>query len=291
MDLEKVMKGEAKMAKGLAILGLNGSEYRTITSNRPNIDTPLTAPKKSNGHHKIKRVFGKLPYHYNDALTAAYIVLQEKAVELHKHTYFITVTLNDETNIKLRALDADPDKETMIRSVSRWFRAYPFVTDAIVVLEECPRSPVVGQNETHRRLHLHIVTVLNTNERRRAEVELLRDKANQVQVKDSWRDERPYTSDDEWEEEDFGAMPVGAVDPEADYWLNTYVKENTNKVTGEISKTVYRVLPVCLRGVDYMTKTLQVPFGRGKNYTFIGLKDRTKRRDKLARRARELFKE
>ncbi|MFH4617710.1 hypothetical protein [Vibrio furnissii] len=289
MDLEKVMKGEARMAKGLAMMELNGSEYRTITSSRPNIDTPLTAPKKSNGHHKIKRVFGKLPYHYNDALTAAYIVLQEKAAELHKHTYFITVTLDDATNWKLRALDADADEETMIRSVSRWFRAYPYITDAIIVLEECPKSKVEGRNETHRRLHLHIVTALNTNERRRAAVELLRGKSMQVRVQDSWLDERPYTSDDEWEEEDFGAMPVGAVDPEADYWLNTYVKENTNEVTGEITKTVCRLLPVCLRGVDYMTKTMQVPLGRGKNYTFIGLKERTKRREDLARRARELF--
>ncbi len=287
--MEKLMKDEAKMAKGLAMMGLNGSEYRTITSSRPNIDTPLTAPKKSNGHHKIKRVFGKLPYHYNDALTAAYIVLQEKAAELHKHTYFITVTLDDETNWKLRALDADADKETMIRSVSRWFRAYPYITDAIVVLEECPKSVIEGRNETHRRLHLHFVTALNTNERRMAEVELFRDKSVQVRIQDSWRDKRPYNSDDEWEEEDFGKMPVGDIDPEADYWLNTYVKEKTDEVTGEITKTVCRVLPVCLRGVDYMTKSMQVPLGRGKNYTFIGLKERTKRREELARRARELF--
>ncbi|EPF2507136.1 hypothetical protein ACSL9G_003031 [Vibrio fluvialis] len=289
--MEKVMKGEAKMAKGLAMMRLNGSEYRTITSSRPNIDTPLTAPKKSNGHHKVERVFGKSPYHYNDALTAAYIVLQEKAAELHKHTCFITVTLDDATNWKLRALDADADKETMIRSVSRWFRAYPYITDAIVVLEECSRSKVEGLNETHRRLHLHIVTALNANERRRAEVDLLRDKSVQVMVQDSWLDERPYTSDDEWEEEDFGAMPVDAVDPKADYWLNTYLKEKTNKVTGEITKTVCRELPVCLRGVDYMTKTIQVPLGRGQNYTFIGLKDRRARREQLASRARKLLAE
>lgn len=79
--MKTTRKRERRVSKGLAMLGLNGSQFRTITTNRPNIDTPLTAPKKSNGHHKIKRVFGRFSYHYNDALTAAYIVLQREGCE------------------------------------------------------------------------------------------------------------------------------------------------------------------------------------------------------------------
>lgn len=287
--MKATKKRKRSISKGLAMLELNGSQFRTITTNRPNIDSPLTAPKKSNGHHKIKSVFGRFSYHYNDALTAAYIVLQEKAAKFHKHTYFITVTLDDATNLKLRALDADADKETMIRTVSRWFRAYPYITDAIVVLEECPKSKVEGRNETYRRLHLHIVTALNTNGRRRAEVELLRDKSMQVRVQDSWLNKRPYDSEDEWEEEEFGAMPVDAVDPDNTYWLNTYVEKLVNERTGKVTTTVCRNLPVCLRGVDYMTKTIQKPIGRGQNYTFIGLKARRARRERLAKLGRELI--
>lgn len=291
MKVKKETKGEPRLAKGLRMMGLNGSAYRTITSNRPNIHTPLTLPKKGSGQHKLKNVFGKKAYQYNDALTSAYIVLQEKAALQRKDIFFITPTLDDETNLKLREQDVDSSKETMIRTVSRWFRAYDYITDAIVVMEECPDSVVAHENGVYRRLHLHIVTMLNDNERVMAERGFLRDKSMQLKVQDYWTDERLYTDDDEWEEEEFGPIPVDAVDPEAEYWLNTYVKENINKNTGEVTKIVYRQLPVCLRGVDYMTKGIQKPIGRGKNHTLIGLKGHRERREELSRRAREMLAE
>lgn len=287
----KETKDEPRLAKGLRMLGLNGSEYRTITSTRPNISTPLTDPSRGSGQHKIERVFGMKSYQYNDALTSAYIILQEKASMQKKDTFFITVTLDNETTLKLRNLDADDTKETMIRTVSRWFRAYDYIQDAIVVMEECSDSMVEHNNEVYRRLHLHIVTALNDNERNAAKRDLLKDKRIQIQVQDTWIDKRPYTEEDEWEEEEFGPIPVDVVDPNAKHWLNTYVRTKVDKVTGEVTKEVCRQLPVCLRSVDYMSKHIQKAIGRGKNYTLIGLEGHRARREELSRRAREMLAE
>jgi hypothetical protein len=287
--VENETGGGPRLAKGLRMMELNGSTYRTITSNKPNIHTPLTPPKKGNNQHKINNVFGKKAYQYNDGLTSAYIVLQEKAAVQRKDIFFITVTLDDKTNLKLRKDDADGSKETMIRTVSRWFRSYDYITDAIVVIEECMDSPVVHEDGVHRRLHLHIVTMLNHNGRAVAQRGLLRDKCMQLKVQDYWTNKRPYTDDDEWEEEEFGNIPVDAVDPDAEHWLNTHVKEKVNKVTGEVTKRVHRQLPVCLRSVDYMSKTIPKPIGRGKNYTLIGLEGYRARREELSRLGRELL--
>ncbi|UGA55422.1 hypothetical protein [Vibrio sp. VB16] len=284
-------KVEPMLAKGLRMMALNGSTYRTITSNRPTIDTPLIDPKKGNGQHKIKDTFGKKAYQHNDALTTAFILLKEKGAATRKDALFITVTLDDETNLKLRKQDKDVNKETMIRTVSRWFRAYNYMTDAIVVIEECPVSVVKHENDTYRRLHLHIVTTLNENERRMAEVGLLKDKCQQIQVKDTWLHRRPYTSDDEWEEEDFGPIPIDSIDPGAEYWLNAFVEEKVSRATGEVYKEVCREFPVCLRGVDYMSKGIQKSIGRGNNYTLIGLEGYRERRSELSRLARELLAE
>lgn len=286
MDKEK--EGEPRLGKGLRMMGLNGSEYRTITSNRPNIDIPLTDPKKGNGQHGIEGVFSKKEYQYNDALTTAYIMLEEKASVQKKDIFFITVTLDDETNLKLRRQDADDSKEPMIRSVSRWLRAYDYITDAIVVIEECPDSVVKHENGEYRRLHLHMITMLNDNERTMAQSSLLRDKSTRVHIKDTWLDKRSYTDFDEWEEEEFGSIPVNAVDSDAKYWLNTYLLEKVSKTSGEVTKIICRQYPVCLRGVDYMTKGIQEPIGRGRNYTLVGIKGLTKRREELYRLAREL---
>ncbi|HAS6359173.1 TPA: hypothetical protein ACGUXQ_004675 [Vibrio vulnificus] len=287
----KETKGDPRLAKGLRMMGLNGSAYRTITSIRPNIHTPLTAPKKGNGQHKVKDVFGKKAYQYNDALTSAYIILQEKAAEQRKDTFFITVTLDDATTMKLREQNVDKGKETMIRTVSRWFRAYDYITDAIVVMEVCSDSVVEYKDNNHRRLHLHIVTTLNDNDSAMIRRDLLKDKRIQIQVQDTWTDKRPYTEFDEWEEEEFGSIPVGAVDPDADYWMNTYVRKIADKATGKITREVCRELPVCLRSVDYMSKSILKPIGRGKNYTLIGLEGHRERREELSRRARELLSE
>ena len=281
-------EGKPMLAKGLRMMELNGSEHRTITLTRPNIDTPLTLAKKSNGHHKIDGVFGSQSYQHNDALSAAYTVLKDKAAVQRKDIFFITVTLDDATNLKLRRQNSDTSKETMVRTISRWFRAFDYITDAIVVLEECSKSVVEHENGVYRRLHLHIVTMLNDNERGKAQNGLFKDKRSQIQIQNTWTDKRLYTYDDEWEEE-FGPIPVNAVDPDADYWLNTYVQESVDTSTGEVIKVVCREHPVCLRSVDYMSKTLQKPIGRGQNHTFIGLKERSERRRELSRLGRALL--
>ena len=287
--MKKETECEPRLAKGLRMMELNGSEHRTITLTRPNIDTTLTSPKKSNGQHKIDSVFGSKSYQHNDSLTAAYVALKEKASVQRKEIVFITITLDDDTNRKLREQDGDVSKETMIRSVSRWFRAFDYIADAIVVLEECSKSFVEHDNGVYRRLHLHIVTMLSDNEFGMARTGLLKDKRSQIQIQNTWIDKRLYTSDDEWEEEEFGPIPVNAIDPNADYWLNTYVQESVDASTGEVIKVVCREHPVCLRSVDYMSKTLQKPIGRGQNHTFIGLKERSERRRELSRLGRKLL--
>ncbi len=289
IEVKKETDAEPRLAKGLRMMGLNGAEFRTITSTRPNIDTPLTSAKKSVGQHKIDNVFGSKSYHYNDSLTAAYIVLCEKSALLKKSVFFITVTLNDDINLKLRRMNSDISKETMVRTASKWFRAFDYITDAIVVMEECSKSVVEHEKGVYRRLHLHIVTMLNDNELGKVQNGLFKDKRIQIQIQNTWTDKRLYSADDEWEEEEFGPIPVNAVDPDADYWLNTNVKENVDKSTGKVTKVVYREHPVCLRAVDYMSKTLQKPIGRGQNHTFIGLKERSERRRELSLLGRELL--
>lgn len=291
--MEKEKSSEPRLAKGLRMMELNGSVHRSITSTRPSITKPLTAPKKGIGHHQIPREFGSKPYHYNDTFTAAFDVLKYKANKQKKEIYAVQATLDDDTNVFLRKLDSDDAaKATMIRKVERWFRAYDYIADAIVVMEECSKSFVYVDNVRCRRLHLHIVTMMNDNEREIARDELLRGKITQrVTIQDQWTDKREYTDDDEWEEEEAGPIPKNAIDPDAEYWLNTYVIEEANKVTGEVIKKVCRRLPVCLRGVDYITKTIQQPIGRGKNYTFIGLKGRRERREELARLGHDMLGE
>ncbi|MGF1773849.1 hypothetical protein L4C42_16245 [Vibrio wakamikoensis] len=191
--------------------------------------------------------------------------------------------------MKLRSQDSDKSKETMIRCAARWLRAYEYISGAIVVLEECSES-VLPDMQT-RRLHLHIFTVLNSNEQELARREFLLGKRTRIQLQTTWTDRRPYTSDDEWEEEEFGTMPKDKVDEGAEHWLNTYTREVVNKTTGKVSKEVCRVLPVCSRAVDYMTKNLERPIGRGKNYTILGLEGHRERRKELARLGRELLAE
>ena len=289
--MKKEKGREPSLAKGLRMMTLNGSVYRTITRTRPSIDTPLTLPKKGNNQHKINDVFVRKAYQYNDTLTSAYIILQDKASKQRKEIFFITITLNDEINLKLREKNNAVNEETMIRTVSRWLYPYSYITDAIVVLEECSNSFVDHHNGSYPRLHLHIITMLNDRQRKVALCDLLRNKCMQLKIQNYWIDKRPYTELDNWEEEQFGHIPINEVDPTAEYWLNTYVKEKMNKTTGEIIKTVYRKLPVCLRGVDYMSKALQKPIGRGKNYTLIGLKGYRKRREELSRIATTMLNE
>jgi hypothetical protein len=273
------------------MMALNGSVYRTITRSRPNIYKPLTLPKKGKNQHKVNSVFGRKAYYYNDTLTSAYIILQDKALEQRKETFFITITLNDEINLKLREQDKDISEETMIRTVSRWLYPYDFITDAIVVIEECSDSSVDHTDGSYPRLHLHIITILNNMQRKVAQLNLLRNKRMQLKIQNYWLDKRLYTEQDNWDEEEMGTIPANEIDPTAEYWLNTYVKEKMDKATGEVIKIVYRKLPVCLRGVDYMSKSLQKPIGRGKNYTLIGLKGYRKRREELSRIATTMLSE
>lgn len=281
------------MAKALRLASVTGAWHRTITRTRPNINDPLTLPKKGMGHHRIRNVFGKKSYHYNDKFTPVYDLLKQDADLRRQDIVFITGMFNSKMNLILRELDACESKHTMIREVRNRLRKYKFLKKAIVVLEECPKSFVTCNNTVYRRLHFHIATTLSANEITIARNTLFKGCVEQrVTIKDHWIEKRPYDSNDEWDEEEFGeTIPFNTFDHDSEHWMNTCVHEVVDKKTGEIKKIVHRKLPFCLRGVDYMTKTIQKRIGRGENYTFIGLNKHKSRREALAREARQIERE
>lgn len=263
----------------------SGSSLRTNSLNRPYIKTPLTRRKDGSGQHEIAGVFDKKQYTYNDTLTAAYMELDKLANESRLEMCFITITLNDTTHRELKAIDA-AGKQTMITAVRKWFRAYPYIENAIIVMEECPNSRVETGDLVEPRLHLHIITALNNNNLGMAEQELFKDKRVRGKVDLTWQQCRLYTELDELEEEQFGSAPVGKSDPTDEHWLNRYVK---NDQFG--NKQVCAELPICLRAADYLSKDLNKPIGRGENFTFIGLNGRKALREDYSGKAKTMLQE
>nr|WP_319553729.1 hypothetical protein [uncultured Vibrio sp.] len=283
---------EPRLLKVLRLMETNGSDLRSIISaistNKPFIMSPLTHPKKGKAQHKIAKESGESAYFHNDIFSMAYILLNKSAIQSNKDVCFITATFDDETNRKLRTLNASPNaKETMIRKVQRWLRAFPYIKDAIFVLEECHngKKVVVGK-QSFNRLHVHLLTVLSKDEQAQAKKELFRKKiVCGVTLKTSWTAKRPHTELDEIEEEQFGPIPRGAIDPNAAHWLNTYVAYEKGE------KKVCIVLPGCLRAADYMTKSLDCPIGQGSNFATIGLKGRRQLQEELSKKGTAILKE
>lgn len=266
----------ASLLKALARASSNGSNYRTITPNRPNIYLPITNPKKGNGSHKIKGIFaGKKDYNHNDHLTAAFVELAELSREAKQPLLAVTCTLNDTTHIELkearriiekfkRKLTGEADER---EEPTRWN------VDSILVIEECETSTVLlPSGNEEKRLHAHIITYGNISEQERLEA-ILKPFSKQTMIQDTWTNKRPYSDFDEMDEDQFGDIPTDAPDPTNDYWLNTYKTKDKQD-----NQWVHTIHPVCLRGVDYITKGLNKQIGNGRNFTLIGLKNTPKRR-------------
>lgn len=261
------------LLKALARASSNGSNYRTITPNRPNIYLPITNPKKGNGSHKIKGVFaGKKDYHYNDHLAAAFVELVELSREAKQPLLAVTCTFNDTTHIELKKADTEGEARSIVRKFESWIIKH-WATDSILVIEECETSTVLlPSGNEEKRLHAHIITYGNISEQERLEA-ILKPFSKQTMIQDTWTNKRPYNDCDESDEDQFGDIPTDAPDPTNDYWLNTY---KTKDKQG--NQWVHTIHPVCLRGVDYITKGLNKQIGNGRNFTLIGLKNTPKRR-------------
>ncbi|RIZ56022.1 hypothetical protein AK966_05495 [Vibrio sp. PID23_8] len=165
--------------------------------------------------------------------------------------------------------------------------------DAISVLEECSNSSLVINGETFKRLHVHILMVLSESEQEAVKKTLFRRRLHKhtyVDVATTWVSKWPYSDSDsdsdlvsvQIDEEQFGPIPQDKVDPNAEYWLNTYVKEV--EYFGKKVKMIHRVLPVCMRAADYLSKSLGTPIGKkGRNYAFRGLEEREALQIELAK--------
>mgnify|MGYP000458678766 FL=1 len=127
----------ASLLKALARLSSNGSNYRTITPNRPNILTTITHPKKDKGTRSIKGPFaGKKDYNYNDHLTAAFVELAERSRKAKLPLIFATCTFNDATHKKLKKRVVSKSKpRSIVRKFESWIVKH-WKTDSILVIEE-----------------------------------------------------------------------------------------------------------------------------------------------------------
>jgi hypothetical protein len=295
----------ASLLKALARRSSNGSDLRSITLNRPNINTPITNPKNGNGSNKIEGVFAdKKDYHYNDHLTAAFIELAELSRKAKLPLIVATCTFNDATHKKLKKRVISKSKP---RSIVRKFESWiikDWTTDSILVIEECDKSTVeMPSGNEEKRLHVHIITYANSNEQKRLEA-ILKPFSMQTRIQDTWTNKRPYSYLDAEEEDQFGDMPINAPDPTNDYWLNTYKtvdthsndnnvnspNDNNNAKNKNKKQWVHTVLPVCLRSADYLAKGLNKHIGEGRNFTLIGLKQTSQRRLELFKQGLALGK-
>ncbi|MGR5429472.1 hypothetical protein ACPV56_05790 [Vibrio astriarenae] len=280
---------EPLVAKGLVMASTNGELNRTLTYKIPAIATPLTSVKKGKNQHHVEGVFKSKYYSYNDALTAHFAELKTLSSKNHQTLFFITIRLNDDANRLLRDVDSDSNKKPMINLVARWVRDFEAISDAIVVMEESPESFVTINGKKYKRLHIHIVTAMNEEDAQKARDELLRSKSNMTQVKSTWTLRREYTELDQLEEEDFGEIPGDTPDPSNEYWLNTHKRTTYSEYSNSSKTEVCRELPVCGRSVDYLSKDLATPIGRGQNFTVIGLKGSSKRRQQMYKQGQKII--
>lgn len=287
---ESTVHPEVRPPLSFVLAEYNGFWYRASTPRRPNIYTPIRRPNKGDLLHEIPRTFGSKSYFYHDTLAVAYLLLKSLTNASDKEICLVTATFNDDTNIKLRGLDDDHSNDTtMVQRVVEWLRVLDkkgIMKDAIVVLEECSDSFLTINGQQFKRLHVHILTALSESEQVEVKKTLFRRRLHKhtgVDVKTTWVSKWPYTVSEEIEEDQFGSIPQGAVDPNAEHWLNTYVKD-VKSPNGKVVKMVHRVLPVCMRAADYLSKSIGTPIGnKGRNYAFRELKGREELQIKLAK--------
>ncbi len=285
-NTDALISANTSLHKALARMSSNGSNYRTITANRPILYMPITQPKKDKGTLSIKGIFaGKKGYNYNDHLTTAFVELAERSRKAKQPLIAVTCTFNDATHKKLKKRVVSKSKpRSIVRKFESWIIKH-WTTDSILVIEECDKSTVKlpsGNNEP--RLHVHILTYANGNEQKRLET-ILKPFSMQIRIQETWTSKRPYNDLDSIDEEQFGDMPTGEPDSNAKHWLNTY------KATDEHDKQwVHTIHPVCLRGADYISKDLNTNIGDGRNFTLIGLNKAPQRRLELFRQGKALGK-
>lgn len=290
-DIFSTEKAEASISPNASLLracareSSNGSNLRTITPNRPNIYLPISNPKKSNGSHKIKGIFAdKVDYYYNDHLTAAYVELEALSRKAKQPLMFATCTFNDATHIELKKADTEDEARSIVRKFESWIIKH-WKTDSILIIEKCKTSTVpLPSGDEEKRLHVHIITYGDSNEQERLKA-ILAPFSKQTMIQDTWTDKREYSAFDEMDEDQFGDIPTGEPDSNNKHWLNTY---KTKDKQG--SQWIHTIHPVCLRGVDYITKGLNKQIGDGRNFTLIGLKNMPKRRLELFKQGQALGK-
>ena len=276
----------ASLLKALARLSSNGSNYRTITPNRPNILTTITHPKKDKGTRSIKGPFaGKKDYNYNDHLTAVFVELAELSRKAKQPLIAVTCTFNDATHKKLKKRVVSKSKpRSIVRKFESWIIKH-WTTDSILVIEECQNSTVLlPSGNSEPRLHVHILTYANSNEQKRLEA-ILKPFSMQTRIQDTWTNKRSYNDLDAIEEDQFGDIPTGEPDSNNKHWLNTY---KTKDKQG--SQWIHTVHPICLRGADYLSKDLNTNIGDGRDFTLIGLEQAPQRRLELFKQGQALGK-
>ncbi|MFC0060176.1 hypothetical protein [Vibrio inusitatus] len=271
----------SSLDKALAMMSVNGSYLRTITKNTPNITNRLRVGRKVKAEHKFR--FGDTSYSTDDHLTCAYILMSLIAQEVCKKIHFVTISLNDEETIKLWEVAEKTYGPTVSTTVARWFRYYPAIENAIVVVERSHNSNVITSNGIRPRLHLHILCLLSESDAEQLQRDLLLDKRKRIQIKDEWVSKYRYSDLDAIEEELLGPMPFD--EPQgSDEWASRYKKY----INGTLMVCTRH--PICLRAVDYLTKELNKPIGRGPNYSLIGLNGVGDLRRELAKLCRILIK-
>ena len=285
-NTDEPISPNASLLKALNRMSSNGSNYRTITPNRPNRYIPITHPKKDKGTRSIKGLFaGKKDYNYNDHLTAAFVELAERSRKAKLPLIAVTCTFNDATHKKLKKRVVSKSKpKSIVRKFESWIVKH-WKTDSILVIEECQNSIVPlpsGNNEP--RLHVHILTYANSGEQKRLET-ILKPFSMQTRIQDTWTNKRPYNDLDAIEEDQFGDIPTGEPNPNSAHWLNTY---KTDDNQGHC--WVHTIHPVCLRGADYISKDLNTNIGDGRNFTLIGLEQAPQRRLELFKQGQALGK-
>lgn len=285
-----IFPAKVRLPMGWALMIANGSWLRAITPRKHIITTPIKRPNKGDLLHEIKLALGIASYWYHDTLSVAYMLLNYLAAQSGKDICFITATFDDDTNAELHELDDDNSKkDTMLERISQWLRPLNkkgMMNDAIIVLEECPNSSLTIKGQQFKRLHVHILTVLSESEQVEVKETLFRGRLHKhtgVDLRTTWVSKWPYSVLEEIEEDQFGPIPQEAVEPNAEHWLNTYVKDVD--YFGKKVKMVHRVLPTCMRAADYLSKSLGTPIGnKGRNYALKGLKGRAELQVQLAER-------
>jgi len=272
----------ASLLKALEYQCSNGSNYRTITPTRPTITTPISHPKKDKGTQQIQGWFvGKKDYYYNDHLTCYFAELAELSRQAKRELVMVTCTFNDENNQWLRDVDDRGQGRSMVQTITRSLEQNGWTTDSIVVLEECDTDVSLKQGE-FKRLHIHVLTYGGTDDFERLK-RILKPFSMQTRVQANWIDKRPYNAFDKLEEEQFGEMPFGKVDPSSNHWLNTY------KTMDDHGRCwVHVEHPVCLRSADYLSKGLNKPIGRSRNFKLIGLEGAQQRRKAMYDAGRDI---